>query len=112
MENTKSKETDNIDFDLEDMSEKELLKSYDQMFEIFSKQNVEIINEYFERLKLINELWRVLKRKERKHLIKLARLGFVFQAEERLRKDSMEASKLIENSSEYKEWKAKQNAKN
>lgn len=111
MEKDKNQEIKEMEYGLEDMSEKELLQAYDQMFLIFSEQNFDLINEYFDKLSIINDLWRVLKRRERKHLIKLARISFVYKAFEQLGKNSLEAAAITQIKPAYKQFKEKQNKK-
>ncbi len=108
MENNENEEIEN---DLEEFTEKELLKSYDQMFKYFSEQDFDLINEYFEQLQIINELWRVLKRKERKHLIKLARISFAYKALKQLGKNSLEAAIVTQINPEYKQFEERRNKK-
>lgn len=85
-----------------DLSEKDLLGFYDSMFTEFCDHDLDIINAYFDNLKIINELWRVLKRKERKYLIKSARRTFVIEALDRLGENSKKAAELVKNDPNFK----------
>lgn len=90
-----------------ELSEKDLLGFYDSIFADFCEHDLDIINTYFNNLKIVNELWRVLKRKERKHLIKSAKITFVIQALQRAGENSKSASEYIKATPDYQSYKAK-----